>query len=316
MIRRADLPKLYCPLQPPGINEHVEVAEAHSLQWAREFDLVPEGGTEYQALRAAKSAWYVGYSNPNASVEDLNLMADWTVWLFVKDDLSDATDRGKDPERLAALHRKLLPVLHGTEVPAQDEPLVRALHDIYQRLVQRTDTLWVQRFAYDVEQYLQGHIWEATNRRDGITPNLATYVKFRPYTMVIAPSFDLTFLVKGIAPNARFLRHIYIQQLTVMAMNQIAWTNDILGLGRELREDNPHNLVFVLQREHDIPLQDALNQAAKMCNAEMKAFVELEARLPTFSETEDVSMKSYVEGLQSWIRGHLDWYSQTNRYPF
>jgi 5-epi-alpha-selinene synthase len=72
----------------------------------------------------------------------------------------------------------------------------------------------------------------------------------------------------------------------------------------------------VLQREHDIPLQDALNQAAQMCNAEMKAFVELEARLPTFSQTEDVSLKSYVEGLQSWIRGHLDWYSQTSRYPF
>ena len=191
---------------------------------------------------------------------------------------------------------------------------VKALQDIRQRLIQKTSKEWVERFAHDVDQQLQGYIWEATNRLENITPDLSTYVKLRPYPLVIFPCLDLTWISKDIPANAKFLRHIYVQNMAVMASNYVGWTNDILGVNRELDEGNPHNIVLVLQQEYNLSLQDAVQQAVQMCNAEMKAFLNLESHLPSFGEADDASLKDYINGLRSWMGGHFVWYSETRRY--
>ena len=50
-------------------------------------------------------------------------------------------------------------------------------------------------------------------------------------------------------------------------------------------------------------------------NGEMKAFLQLWSELPSFG-TEDADARAYVETLAFWMRGHLDWYRETARYPF
>ncbi|MFB2980360.1 hypothetical protein [Microseira sp. BLCC-F43] len=314
-IRRSDIPEFYCPIEV-RLNEHTDKAEKNSWEWVRKFGLVPEGGVEYRALQAEKAAWLVGYTNPDAAADDLYLISDFMTWICIYDDLSDAANLGKHPDKLSILHQRLVDVLNGADVSGQDDNLTQALQDICQRLIQRTSCEWVERFARDVEQQLQGFVWESTNRLAGITPDLSSYVKLRPYSLTIFPNLDLTWVSQDIPANAKFLRHIYVQQMTVMVCNHIGWTNDVLGINRELREENPHNIVLVLQQEYNLSLQDAVKRAVEMCNAEVKAFLNLESRLPSFGETEDISLKRYIDGLRSWIRGHLNWCSETARYPF
>jgi len=314
-IRRSDIPEFYCPIETT-LNEYTEAAEKNSLQWVRKFGLVPEEGVEYRALQAAKAAWCVGYTHPDASVDDLYLMSDLLMWLCIYDDVCDTSSLGKQPDKLSSLHQRLVDVLNGAEVTVEDDKVIQALQDIRQRLIQRTSGEWVERFAHDVEQQLQGYVWEATNRLEGIIPDLSSYVKLRPYPLAVFPSLDLTWISKDIPANAKFLKHIYIQQMTMMACNHIGWTNDVLGINREIREENPHNIVLVLKQDDNLSLPDAVQRAVEMCNAEVKAFLNLESRLPSFGETEDGSLKRYIDGLRSWIRGHLNWYSETARYPF
>ncbi|AOY81997.1 hypothetical protein BJP36_20925 [Moorena producens JHB] len=312
-IRRSDIPEFYCPIDV-ALNKHTELAEKHSLQWVEKFGLIPKGGKEYQGLRSAKAACCVGYTNPDASVDDLCLMSDWIIWVFTYDDVCDSSDLGNNPNELSAMNNQLLDVLNGAEVTQQDNNFVQALQDIRQRLIQKTSKEWVERFAHDVDQQLQGYIWEATNRLEKITPDLSTYVKLRPYPLVIFPCLDLTWISKHIPVNAKFLIHIYVQNMAVMASNYVGWTNDILGVNRELDEGNPHNIVLVLQQEYNLSLQDAVQQAVQMCNAEMKAFLNLESHLPSFGEAEDASLKDYINGLRSWMGGHFVWYSEIRRY--
>jgi len=278
-IQRSDIPELYCPIKVE-INQYTELAEKHSLQWVEKFGLVLKGGAEYQGLQSAKAAWLVGYTNPDASVEDLQLMSDWIMWVLTYDDVCDSSELGKNPNQLSAMNNQLVDVFYGANVTQQDNNFIQALQDINQRLIQRTSKEWVKHFAYDVEQLLQAYTWEATNRLEKITPDLSTYVKLRPYAVTIFPCFDLTWISQEIPANAKFLRHIYIQNMTIMAGNYISWTNDILGVNRELHEGNPHNIVIVLQNEYNLSLQNAVQQAVKMCNAEMKAFLHLESHLP------------------------------------
>ncbi|NEO91175.1 MAG: hypothetical protein F6K56_13380 [Moorea sp. SIO3G5] len=312
-IRRSDIPEFYCPIDV-AINKHTELAEKHTLQWVKKFGLIPKGGKEYQGLRSVKAAWYVGYTNPDASADDLYLMSDWTMWVFTYDDVCDSSDLGNNPNELSAMNNQLMDVLNGAEVTQQDNNFVQALQDIRQRLIQKTSKEWVERFAHDVDQQFQGYIWEATNRLENITPDLSTYVKLRPYPLVIYPCLDLTWISKDIPTNAKFLRHIYVQNMAVMASNYVGWTNDILGVNRELDEGNPHNIVLVLKQEYNLSLQDAVQQAVQICNAEMKAFLNLESHLPSFGEAEDASLKDYINGLRSWMGGHFVWYSQTRSY--
>jgi hypothetical protein len=81
---------------------------------------------------------------------DLELITDWHSWLFSHDDICDASQIGWDPDRVAAMDWALLDIFKDEAEPTAADPLACALADIYGRLKQRTNTRWLQRFAYDV----------------------------------------------------------------------------------------------------------------------------------------------------------------------
>ena len=103
-----------------------------------------------------------------------------------------------------------------------------------------------------------------------------------------------------------FADNVLVGQLEVMANNYICWVNDIYGVDKEIAEDTTSNIVIVLAHEHGLDWAAALGRAIEMCNAELQAFLELE-RLAA-------SCRAYVEALESWMRGNLDWYAETKRY--
>jgi 5-epi-alpha-selinene synthase len=308
MVRRADIPELYCPI-PSMANPHASEAEKHSLEWAQRFRLVHQ--EEYQAAQAAKSAWFGAYPMPDASPEDLFLAADWAMWLFVYDDLVDGPNTNKE-QMVATLHR-LTSILKGEAATEQDHPVAHALYNFCTRLKTRCDKWWYDRFVSDVERQFHGYLWERAFQSNEQTPDLSTYIRLRPYTYV--PCVTLACIARDIKPNAAFLQHGTIIAMTSMALNQICWVNDVLGVNREIEEGSPQNLALVIMKEFNLPLKDALRRAAHMTNAEMKAFLKLEESLPDFGD-EDNDAKSYVNVLRRWIRGHLDWYRETARYPF
>jgi hypothetical protein len=54
-----------------------------------------------------------------------------------------------------------------------------------------------------------------------------------------------------------------------------------------------------------------LDRAIEMCNAELEAFLALEHLLVQLA---DADCRDYVAALKAWMRGNLDWYSETMRY--
>lgn len=310
-------PTFYCPF-PWQINESVAAVHQHTLQWAANMGLVTLGDQRHQQLEKARFAWLTSLTQPYSQLEDLKLAADWHTWLFAHDDIVDATAVGRDPQQVAAIHTRLTQILQGAEPDQNDSRVAYALADIRRRIVNRTSPIWTERFTQSVEQYFQGNNWEAVNRHENTTPDLATYMKLRQYTGAVFTCFNIIYLTLDIEPQARFLQHVYVQQLAMMTNHHICWVNDIIGLHKEMRENNMSNLVLVLQKMHNLSLPEAIHQAIGYCDREMEAFVNLAERMPTatFAAAEQIQLAAYLTALQAWLGGHIQWYKETGRYAW
>lgn len=305
------LAPLLCPL-PPSLNPHVEHAHAQTLAWAVKFQLVQPQSKQLGRLGAARLAWLAALANPELSRDDLEFVTDWMTWLTCYDDLCDAAAIGRDPEDWGAMSSRFIAIIQDQCQPQPAEPLACALANLCQRLRQRTDAIWIARFACDVKQCFQANRWETMIHASHVPADLATYTKMRPLTSAVYTCFDLVAISAGLDPSASWLTHAYIEQLENMANNHICWVNDLFGLAKEIKENNQNNLVLVLQHELQLTLQAAVDRAVAMCNAEMNAFLALAALFST--EASEVGCQRYINGLQSWMRGNLDWYAQTGRY--
>ncbi len=307
-------PALYCPF-PSAINQYAEAAGRHSLKWARSFDLVTDESA-YQSLCTAKFHALAARCYPNASFEALEVLSDLLVWLFIGDDQFEEAGTKKQTEPLQELHARLLDILKGAELTDFDTPAKIALRDIRPRLHQlphATPELML-RFAKNMTAHLEGVLCEALNHSQGIVPDLVTYMELRSLTSAVFPFFDLIQVVDGIALPPEVIEHPIVKRLELVANNVTSWSNDILSLKTEVGEGKTHNLVLVLQHEYQIPVQEAVERAAEIHDAEVRTFIELSAQLPSFGAQIDADLQRYISGLHSWMRGCLDWYLETGRY--
>lgn len=307
-------PALYCPF-PSAINQYAEAAGKHSLKWARSFNLVIDESA-YQSLRATKFHVLAARCYPNACLEALEVVCDYLVWIFIADDQFEEAGPRKQTELLQELHARLLDILKGAELTDFDTSVQIALRDIRLRLQQlphATSELML-RFVENMTAYFEGVLCEVLNHLQGSVPDLATYMKLRSFTSAVFIYCDLIQIVDRIALPPEVIEHPTVKRLKLATNNVSTWANDIFSLQKEVGEGQTHNLVVVLQHEYQISVQEAVERAAEIHDAEVRTFIELSAQLPSFGAQIDAELQRYISGLRSWMRGCLDWYLETGRY--
>lgn len=306
-----ELPKLYCPF-PSAVNPHAEAVNEHTLAWVKAFNLMP-GEDEFDRLKKSKFGWLAARAYPNAPLEELKLVSDWNTWLFIRDDQCDESGIGKNPLLLSAIHAELLEILKGRP-PKQHEPaLAHALHDIRTRLAHKAKPVWMCRFIYSVIEYFESSVWEARNRADGLIPDTATYILMRPYTGGLYTDIELIDITEDLHLPLHVRKNDVLQRLTLIANNVVCWSNDIISFAKESRHQDVHNLVATL-RASQPTLQKAIDVTAELINAQINAFIELQAQLPSYSPEIDADVQRFVAILRSWMRGNLDWAYDSGRY--
>lgn len=309
--RRSARPWLECSIEP-ALNPNVEAAHEHTLGWAVEMGLVRPDGGKLERLRKARFTWLAARAYPTVRALELDLISDWICFLFFYDDVCD-TPKVAEADytaRLIAIEDRLISIVRGAPVQRDDGALVRALADIRDRAIWLEAEAWVPRLGDHLQEYIEGCRWERLLRLRETQPSLATYARLRPLISAVPPCFDFAGMCIDGSRTA-FADDILVRQLEAMATNHICWVNDIYGLDKELRERTTSNIVIVLAHELELDWEDAIDQAIEMCNAELEAFMALEAELSRRLSDEG---RRYVRALGSWMRGNLDWYADTMRY--
>jgi 5-epi-alpha-selinene synthase len=304
-------PHLDCPY-PSAINRWVEEVHEHTLDWVTQFGLVaPDRMGRFEACQFA---WLSARAYPTAPREELAIVTDWNIWLFVHDDQNDEAGFGRDPARLRGLHRRMRAVLAGAVPGDADNVFAHALRDLVDRMFERAAPAWRERFVLSVHEYFDACAWEADNRQAARVPSVASYVDKRPLTGALNTDIELIELCEHIYLPPEVRTHPDVRRLTLMSNNVVCWCNDIISLDKERRHGDVHNLVVTIKEECQLGWQEAVDLAAEWHNGEVQRFNELQAQLPSFDRHSDAELKRYLRILEAWMRGNYDWAYQTGRY--
>ena len=306
------LPELFCPF-PSVVNPYAEAVQQHTLDWLQHNELV-KGKAAYERVFAANFGGLAARFHPDAPRNELQLVSDWYAWMFFQDDLRDESEIGKHPDQLAAMDARFLEILKGKEPMDRDGALGLALWDLQRRLRARVTVTWMRRFIRSVAEYFDATVWEATNRARGTTPDVVTYIRVRPLTSGLKIDTQFIEISHGIHLPSEVRADPVVSRLTLASNNAVCWANDIISLDKEIKRGDVHNLVLVLQSTEHLTLQQAIDRAGQMHDAEVGSFIELEPRLPSFGRGIDTNLQRYIAVLRARMRGHLEWSYASGRY--
>ncbi|WP_069173704.1 terpene synthase family protein [Streptomyces griseus] len=313
----SELPDIYCPF-PQRSNPHVGHTREHLAAWTRRTGLVHRESARKRFEEADFGA-FVGMVYPTADSEDLDLVADWFVWLFLVDDQLDDGHLGRSPERVRDVVARMRAVVEGgapTPLPGEELPAaVVALLDLWERTVVRAAPHWRTRFAWHLMTYLTtATTWEAGNRADGVVPSEAAYITNRRHTGAIHVCMDLIEIVAGIeAPESIHNDPRFITALEA-SCNVVCWANDVYSYEKEQVLGEIHNLVHLVRHHRGYGEQQALDHVCAEIAAETERFFTAEDELIEMYPQLSDMLVPYLDGMRSWMRGNLDWSRQTPRY--
>lgn len=304
-------PALYCPF-PQFVNPHLQATHDHTVDWVFQYELFsPEAR---QRFPKAKYVHLVARTFPHAAKEALDLVADWNIWLFARDDTLVELGIGRDPRCVAAFNTRPLEILHGSRATSGDPLLVQALDDFCQRVRLRASPACLSRFIQTVEEHFSANIWEAAQYSENRIPDLSTYRMMRLFSGAVYTDLALIEIANAFELAPELHKHPLIHNLKLITNNVVCFSNDIFSLSREVAHGETINLVFVLQNEYGLSLQEAVDHAAEMHNAEVRAFEIMEAQLPACGMTITADVQRYIDGLRAWMQGNLDWSLTCGRY--
>jgi germacradienol/geosmin synthase len=177
-------------------------------------------------------------------------------------------------------------------------------------------------FPGHVENFVGSWLWELANLAQNRIPDPVDYVEMRRKTF----GADLTSTLRRLTPGREIPHEIYntrpVRALSNAAADYACLTNDVFSYRKEIELDGElHNGVLVIQQFLDVDARRGLSVVADLMAARMRQFqhtvaTELPALLGELQLEEPgrTNLLGYVEGLQDWMAGVLNWHRETERY--
>lgn len=301
-------PSLYCPFEPE-IHPDASSVHENSIRWARSRGVLHTKQREVTAEKA-RTGWLVARGFPAAAPQGLQWAADWLILFCALDDYIEMQRRAADVEPNL---QNLLELFRSGNEQSRHVPFSAAMLDLRRRLLMLAPPGQVARFVDQLEKLFEGFVIEARNREHGFVPSLASYLQLREVTVGLKAMFAPAELLGGFSMPDDTYRHPALLQLVTRTSNIVGWANDLFTYEKEIRHGDIHNLVTVLMNERGLTVSQAVQQATKFHDDEVRRFQTDVERLPSFDLT-GAAVDSYVRMLKCWIRGHLDWARETGRY--
>jgi hypothetical protein len=304
------LPAMDCPF-PLRINPHVEVAHERTLAWAKHFGLV-QSESALRRFLAARFAWLTARAYPTVGEDELVLINEWLVWLFLFDDQFDDSPYAWQSEHIQQVLQVYISVV--THAQRHKGPAVEAFYDLCERSFQGMSLTWKTRLSFHLVHYFETYLWTAHNRAQGIVPDHKSYIARRQHSGGMTLAFDLIEFAHHIELPEELLRTEPFQILTSTTNNVVCWSNDIFSLQKERARGDVNNLVVIVQHEDGVSFQEAVERVHKMVVQQVKLFEAAEQALPVCSPQLGQAVTLFLDGLKAWMRANLDWSLETQRY--
>ncbi len=307
MVEHVVLPALARPFPP--VERDTEALQRNTLAWLKAFEVAPPE-TLYRWVAAVQPGWLAGHMHHTDDAGALQIVSDWTFWMFLHDDHCDTSAAGRHPRYLIDLHQRLLGVLAGDDPQPRDGALAALLADLRTRLEAAAGADAVRHFADATDRYFAATRWEAANRANGTPPDLETYQRMRLLTSGLQVHTVLLQALEGVPTST----HPLAKALYASADLAVCWANDIYSLNKEVQEADMHNLVMALQSTHHMGLDAALGRAARMHDEQVADYQRLRSSVDAQDGSERTQLLTIARALEARMGANVAWSERCSRY--
>lgn len=308
-------------LRLPRVALQVDAAtirQVHAATLARCSELGVVGSARMTRERFEQGAFALLtlLTYPDANRDSLVTCNDFMTYLFFVDDQAEEDiELGQAPERLARYFRHHLTILRGEGRATPDDPAGRLLASLRERLVVRMSNAWLERFARDVEAYLlRGTLVGARHWTAHTVPSVDAYGEQRLWDSAMLCTQDLLEAAGAGELDARLATCPTLHTLRRLCARVVAFTNDLVSYGKEVREHaSPNNLVHVLMHHEHRPLADAIARVVAVIEGDAARFEQCAADAPESLRARP-EFARYLRGQRAWMYGNLVWSLASGRY--
>jgi germacradienol/geosmin synthase len=325
-----ELPNFYL-VHPARLNPNLDRARAHTKSWAYQMGMVgpdEQGSTiwDEREFDTMDYALLTAYTHPDAGGAELDLVADWYVWVFYFDDhFLEVYKRTGDREGAKAYLAGLsafMPIDLSAEVPEATNPVERGLAFLWAQTAPTMSPEWRGRFSESTTNLLVESAWELANITEGRMPNPIEYVETRRSVGGAPWSADLVEYSLGVEVPAAVAHTRPMRVLKDAFADSVHLRNDIFSYQRETgTEGEINNGVLVVERFFGTTAQQAADQVNEMLTSRMQQFentalIEVPLLVEEYQLTPSarVDVARYVQGLQDWQSGGHEWHLTSSRY--
>jgi hypothetical protein len=311
------MPPLHCPFPAVPCHPAVDALIDHTLEWTCTRGLLPdEPGA---AAKARSHGMLTALCYPTAPFDRLAIISDFINWLLSDDACENLSLDGAPPKEIHTFLSQIYAVIGVPDAHAQErcrggEHFTEALRDIWDRISRASTPEWRKRFTRHVRNYIEGCVWEASNRNVEQIPSRSVYLSMRSYTSGMYLFWDFIEFTGGFLLPDTVVENPLVVELARAANMVVALSNDIFSLQKEFSNGDIHNIVIVLQQEETLTWEEACLRAARLHDAQVRHYCALERLLPSFGSRIDKDLARYCEGLRIWMRANYDWSTVTPRY--
>lgn len=318
MRHEISVPALYCPV-PSRISPFVEQAHFHTADWLRTYNLVPDEQI-LQSYLDQQFAWMAARMYPYASAERLCIISDLDTLLFLIDDALDHRQvfQGKAYwQEFASNFIEIMREDYRTGAPGSD-PILAGWEELWGRIRNISTARWRQQFIRSITDMYEAAYWENENMDGHRQINLQEYQKIRQYLGAANVASDTIDIADPSLVLPIFSQdNVVLQQIIELSRNTVCWANDLFSLDKELDHGDTHNLVLILQDELGISLPMAIEEAARLHDADVQMLFDLWPRALIYNNQTNDKINGYIDALTAIMRGNIDWsIAETSRYSF
>ncbi|WP_225410431.1 family 2 encapsulin nanocompartment cargo protein terpene cyclase [Stigmatella hybrida] len=326
------LPDFYVPW-PARLNPHLEGARTHSKAWSYEMGIigVPKDGSSPEIWNEAQFdamdyALLCAYTHPEAPGPMLDLVTDWYVWVFYFDDhFLEVFKRSQDKAGAKKYLDRLpmfMPVDLSKAPPEPTNPVERGLLDLWARTVPTRSEDWRRRFFESTVNLLEESNWELSNISERRVSNPIEYIEMRRKVGGAPWSAGLVEHAVSAEVPARIAASRPMEVLKDTFSDAVHLRNDLFSYQREIEEEGElSNGVLVFERFLNIDPQRAANLVNDVLTSRLQQFenTAVTELPPLFVEhgldpAEQLSVLTYMRGLQDWQSGGHEWHMRSSRY--
>ncbi|WP_055599979.1 terpene synthase family protein [Streptomyces aureus] len=319
------LPEFDLPY-PLTLSPHHAEARRLSLDWAERFGLLDDIWDRPMAEGFDLALCSAGL-DPDATLEELELSAEWLTWGTYGDDYYPAVF-GRSRNLLGAKEqtdrfKSCLPL----EDPAAGaalavNPMERSLADLWARTAGPMAVEARTQLRYALDVMLDSWLWELHNQAQHRVPDPVDYIEMRRSTF----GSELTTLMARLRHADVLPPELYrsgtVRALENAVMDYGTLINDLFSYQKEIEvEGEVHNGVLVLQKFFDCDYPTAVAMVDDLMRGRLRQYEHLKAReVPLMYEdfgldaTGRAAFEAYLRELEDWLAGILNWHREVRRY--